>query len=226
MPHGSSGELFVTVTQPTMLEFESMALRRGYRMVAGVDEAGRGPLAGPVVAAAVILPADLHIPGVDDSKKLTAEKRDELYGVIIEHSLSVGVGISDHILIDRINVLNATLAAMQQAISQLAPQPDYLLIDGITPIPINIPQKTIKKGDGASLSIAAASIVAKVTRDRLMLEYDQQFPGYGFAGHKGYGSASHLAAIARLGPCEIHRKTFGGVKEHVIRNTGIVNSEM
>jgi ribonuclease HII len=199
-----------------MLAFEEMAYRQGYRLVAGVDEAGRGALAGPVVAAAVVLPRGLLIPGVDDSKKLTPAKREQLYDVIVAQALAVGVGYGDHQLIDEINILQATLVAMREAVSGLSTPPDYLLIDGISRPAVNIHLKTIKKGDSASLSIAAASIVAKVTRDRLMCEYDATYPGYGLAAHKGYGCASHLDAIAGLGPSAIHRKTFRGVKEHVI----------
>ncbi len=208
-------DLFGDEYKPTMLEFEERAMRRGYRRVAGIDEAGRGALAGPVVAAAIILPPGLAIPGVDDSKKLTPAKRDELFDVIMARAVAVGVGIGNHELIDRINILQATLHAMKSAALQLSLPPDYLLIDGISKVPLPIHQQTIKKGDSASLSIAAASIVAKVSRDRLMADFDDRFPGYGFAGHKGYGCESHLEAIARLGPCEIHRKTFRGVREHV-----------
>ena len=198
-----------------MLRLEAQAGLRGYLRVAGVDEAGRGPLAGPVVAAAVILPEGLLLPGVNDSKKLTAAVREELFEVISREALSVGVGFGDHTLVDRINILQATLSAMRDAVSTLSLTPDYLLIDGISTIPMNIPQRTVKKGDSLSLSIAAASIIAKVTRDRLMEKYDALYPGYGFAAHKGYGAASHLAAIAKLGPSPIHRKSFRGVKEHV-----------
>jgi ribonuclease HII len=208
-------DLFGEAPRPTMREFEEVALRQGHNRVAGVDEAGRGALAGPVVAAAVILPQGLAIPGVDDSKKLSPAKRDELFSVIMEKALAVGVGYGDHLLIDRVNILQATLAAMKDAVLQLAPPPDMLLVDGISTVPLSIRQRTIKQGDGASLSIAAASIIAKVTRDRLMTTLEDRYPGYGLAVHKGYGCASHMAAIARLGPCEIHRKTFRGVKEHV-----------
>ncbi len=187
----------------------------GYASLAGVDEAGRGPLAGPVVAAAVILPAGIGLSEVDDSKKLTSGKRDELFEVIMANALAVGVGVSDAGVIDRINILQATLAAMKEALSLLFIKPDYVLVDGISKIPVTIPQKTIKKGDGTSLSIAAASIVAKVHRDRLMVSYDAEFPQYGFAAHKGYGCVDHLKAIAEHGPCPIHRMTFSGVKEHV-----------
>ena len=208
-------DLFGPDRQPTLLEFEEMAARRGYRCVAGIDEAGRGPLAGPVVAAAVILRPGTTIAGVMDSKKLSEARREALFEPIMTGALAVGIGIADHLLIDQINILQATLYAMSQAVGNLAILPDFLLIDGISAIPLPLPQKTIKKGDSASLSIAAASIIAKVTRDRLMVEYGGHYPGYGFAGHKGYGCAEHLAAIGRLGPCAIHRKTFRGVREHV-----------
>ena len=208
-------DLFGDALQPTMLEFETIVRRQGYARVAGIDEAGRGPLAGPVVAAAVVLPPGIVIPGVTDSKKLSEGKRESLFSVIMEQALAVGVGIADNQLIDRINILQATLHAMREAVAALVIAPDYLLIDGITPVPLSIPQKTIKKGDSASLSIAAASIIAKVTRDRLMVEFENEFPGYGLAGHKGYGCASHLDAIAKLGPSPIHRTTFRGVREHV-----------
>jgi ribonuclease HII len=207
-------ELFAH-TPVDLLSFERQAGSRGFRLVAGVDEAGRGPLAGPVVAAAVILPAGLQIDGVNDSKKLSPDRRERLFDVIMEQALSVGVGFGPPELIDRINILQATRHAMLEAVSLLTPQPDLILIDGISTIESAIPQKTIKKGDSLSLSIAAASIIAKVTRDRLMQELDRVHPGYGFAGHKGYGSASHMDAIRRLGPSPVHRLSFGGVREHV-----------
>jgi ribonuclease HII len=197
------------------LVFEKCAFLKGYNYVAGIDEAGRGALAGPVVAAAVIFPKDVEIRGIDDSKKLTPSKRESLFDPIMEKSVEVGVGIGDHILIDEINILQATLFSMKKAILGLSTRPDYLLVDGNCSIPVNIPQKAIIKGDSSSISIAAASIIAKVTRDRLMVEYDKIYPDYGFAGHKGYGSASHLSAIAEIGPCDIHRKTFRGVREFV-----------
>jgi ribonuclease HII len=207
--------LFAAETAADMLLFEGLGYRQGFQAIAGIDEAGRGPLAGPVVAAAVVLPRNHVIPGVDDSKKLTAARRDALYDRIMAEALAVGVGVSDSQTVDRINILQATLRAMETAVRELSTAPDYLLIDGITKTSLHIPQKTVKQGDGRSLSIAAASIIAKVTRDRMMAEYDRQYPGYGFAGHKGYGSAAHLAAIARLGPCPIHRLTFRGVREHI-----------
>lgn len=208
------GELFSAAPLDT-LQFEKTVSRNGFTFVAGIDEAGRGPLAGPVMAAAVILPVGLSINGVDDSKKLTPDKREKLFEIIMAQALSVGVGIMSPAEIDRINILQATRRAMLAAVQQLSPQPDYLLIDGISSIDSAVPQKTIKKGDSLSLSIAAASIIAKVTRDRLMIEMDLKYPGYGFAGHKGYGSAAHMDAIRRLGPSPIHRLTFGGVKEYV-----------
>ena len=207
--------LFDDIGEGSVWTYENLALKRGFRAVAGIDEAGRGPLAGPVVAAAVILPSGADLPGIDDSKKLSAPKREHLYGLISDCALAVGVGMADHSCIDRINILQATLRAMAEAVANLAVAPDYLLIDGISTIPLNLPQRTIKKGDSASISIAAASVIAKVTRDRMMMEYDRQYPGYGFAEHKGYGCASHLSAIAKLGPSPIHRKTFRGVKEYV-----------
>lgn len=209
------GELFSAAPLDN-LKFEKAAYNNGYRNVAGIDEAGRGPLAGPVMAAAVILPAGLSIIGVDDSKKLTPGKRDKLFDIIMAQALSVGVGIVSPTEIDQINILQATRRAMLAAVGQLSPQPDYLLIDGISTIDSAVPQKTIKKGDSLSLCIAAASIIAKVTRDRLMIEMDAKYPGYGFAGHKGYGSAAHMEAIRVLGPSPIHRLSFGGVKEHIV----------
>lgn len=208
-------DLFGAEQARSIREFEERAAREGYTRIAGIDEAGRGPLAGPVVAAAVILPTGVDLPDIDDSKKLTAPVRDRLFDLIRERAVAVGVGISDHTVIDSINILQATLAAMRQAVQSLPHSPDYLLIDGTSGISLPIPQKTIKKGDSASISIAAASIIAKVTRDRLMIELDGRYPHYGFAHHKGYGCASHLAAIAAHGPCAIHRKTFRGVREHV-----------
>lgn len=209
------GELFPAEHSSDTLAYERKASQGGFSRVAGIDEAGRGPLAGPVVAAAVILPDGLLIEGVDDSKKLTPGKRDKLFDSIMLHALSVGVGTIHPAEIDRINILQATRSAMLSAVQQLTPQPDCLLIDGISTIDSRIHQITIKKGDSLSLSIAAASIIAKVTRDRLMVEMDSIFPGYGFAGHKGYGSTAHMEAIRRLGPSPIHRLTFGGVKEYI-----------
>jgi ribonuclease HII len=198
------------------LHFELQARRRGFRAVAGIDEAGRGPLAGPVVAAAVILPASFNLPGLTDSKQLTAKARERLYPLIRAQALAVGVGVSRAEEIDRINILQATLRSMQRAVGRLPIPPDFLLIDGNVPVPLALPQQTLVKGDSRSLSIAAASVIAKVVRDRIMCALDRLHPGYGFAGHKGYGSAAHRAAIARLGPSSCHRRSFGGVREYCL----------
>lgn len=197
------------------LHFEHCAHARGYRSVAGIDEAGRGPLAGPVVAAAVILPECFDLPGLTDSKKLSKKQRDRLFPLIRTQALAIGVGFSSPAEIDRINILQATLRAMSLAVERLRQAADFLLVDGISAVPLALPQQTLKKGDSRSLSIAAASVIAKVVRDRVMVAYDRRFPGYGFAGHKGYGSRDHLAAIARLGPSPLHRHSFGGVREHL-----------
>lgn len=198
-----------------LLAHERNFRNAGFRLIAGIDEAGRGPLAGPVVAAAVMLPDNLIIAGVNDSKKLSAAARDRLFDTIMEKAVTVGIGMGSPELIDSINILQATRRAMLEALSKLDPQPDCVLVDGITTIDTPVRQQTIKKGDSLSISIAAASIIAKVTRDRLMCELDTRHPGYGFAGHKGYGSAAHLDAIRLLGPSPVHRLTFGGVREHV-----------
>jgi len=200
---------------PDMRAFEKQAARRGFTAIAGLDEAGRGALAGPVVAAAVILPDRGDFAEINDSKKLTPAKRVSLYDLILEQSLAVGIGICDHLVVDRINVLQATLEAMEQAVDNLPVKPDFLLIDGISTPAVTIPCRTIKKGDSASLSIAAASIIAKVTRDRMMVSWGEEYPAYGFQIHKGYGSPAHLKAIVECGPCDIHRKTFRGVREHL-----------
>jgi ribonuclease HII len=195
--------------------FEERAQKRGFHSVAGIDEAGRGPLAGPVVAAAVILPSHFELPGLTDSKKLSAKKREYFYPQIRNLARSVGVGVASVAEIDEINILQATLLAMQRAIDRLTVPPDYLLVDGITAIPVDIAQETLIKGDSRSLSIAAASVVAKVIRDRIMKTYDGLYPVYGFAAHKGYGTAMHRQSIAEFGPSPQHRLTFAGVKEHV-----------
>lgn len=189
---------------------------KGYRFIAGIDEAGRGPLAGPVVASAVIFPFETFIDGIDDSKKLTPPERDRLFNVIKDNALSIGIGIVPSEVIDNINILEATKMAMNYAISSLTVPPDLLIIDGITPVESPIKQFTIKRGDSLSHSIAAASIIAKVTRDRLMLEYDVKYPQYLFAGHKGYGTPEHMKRIREFGPCEIHRRSFTGVKVKII----------
>ena len=176
--------------------------------ICGIDEVGRGPLAGPVVAGAVILPRDSKILYLNDSKQLTAKKRDELYDVIMREAVAVGIGYASPARIDEINILQATYEAMREAISKLAVKPQILLNDAVTIPKIEIPQVPIIKGDAKSVSIAAASIIAKVTRDRLMAEYDKIMPEYGFASHKGYGSKSHIEAIRQYGPSPIHRATF------------------
>ena len=176
--------------------------------IAGIDEVGRGPLAGPVVACAVILPHDHHILYLNDSKKLTAHKREELYDVILREAVAVGIGMAGPARIDEINILQATYEAMRQAVSKLKVMPQLLLNDAVTIPEITIPQVPIIKGDAKSASIAAASIVAKVTRDRLMAEYDKTMPEYGFASNKGYGSAEHIAALKKYGPSPIHRASF------------------
>lgn len=182
----------------------------GYGFICGIDEAGRGPLAGPVVAGAVILPKDARIMYINDSKKLSEKRREELFEVIKEQAISVGCGIVWNERIDQINILQATYEAMREAISQLSPAPDCLLNDAVTIPGIFIPQVPIIKGDAKSQSIAAASIIAKVTRDHIMYELDEKYPEYGFASHKGYGTAAHIAAIREFGPCPVHRTTFIG----------------
>lgn len=182
----------------------------GYERICGIDEAGRGPLAGPVVAGAVILPKDCEILGVNDSKKLSVKKRELLYDEIMEKAVAVSVGIVSPQRIDEINILQATYEAMREAAAGLGTEPDILLNDAVTIPEVIIPQVPIVKGDAKSVSIAAASIIAKVTRDRIMVEYESRFPGYGFASNKGYGSAEHIEALRRLGPTPIHRNSFIG----------------
>ncbi len=180
----------------------------GYTAICGIDEVGRGPLAGPVVAGAVILPKDCDILYINDSKKLTEKKREELYHVIMEKAVAVGIGMAGPQRIDEINILQATYEAMREAVGKLAVKPDLLLNDAVTIPQIDIKQVPIIKGDAKSISIGAASIVAKVTRDRLMVEYGKVMPEYGFASNKGYGSAAHIEALKKYGPSPIHRKTF------------------
>ena len=178
--------------------------------ICGIDEVGRGPLAGPVVAAAVILPKNHQILYLNDSKQMSEAKREELYQIIMEQAVAVGVGMVSHQVIDQINILQATYEAMRQAVSRLSVTPDCLLNDAVTIPGLPMRQVPIVKGDAKSASIAAASIVAKVTRDHMMMEYDSMYPGYGFASNKGYGAAQHIQALKELGPCPIHRKTFIG----------------
>ena len=189
-----------------MREFERKYAQ--YTYICGIDEAGRGPLAGPVVAGAVILPADCEILYLNDSKKLSAAKREQLYDEIMEKAIAVGVGMASPARIDEINILQATYEAMRTAVSELGVKPDILLNDAVTIPGIEIRQVPIIKGDAKSVSIAAASIIAKVTRDRLMIQYEEVLPGYGFAKHKGYGSKEHIEAIRKLGLTPIHRRTF------------------
>ena len=191
--------------------YEARAWRAGVGRVVGIDEAGRGPLAGPVVAAAVILAPDRRIRGLADSKLLTPERREELFHVIRERALAIGVGVVDHETIDRINILEATRRAMAAALAALAVLPELVITDFVALPALPCPQRNLVAGDRRCASVAAASIVAKVTRDRLMLEADGRFPEYGFARHKGYATAEHLAALDRHGPCVIHRRTFAGV---------------
>lgn len=191
--------------------FERVLSSFGYQYICGIDEAGRGPLAGPVVAAAVIFPSGFSVPGLRDSKLLTPLQRETLFSQITQNALSIGVGIVDNGLIDEINILQATLLAMRKGVEQLQVKPDYLLIDALTLPGFNIGQKGIIHGDNLSVSIAAASIVAKVTRDRLMCQYHEEFPEYRFNSHKGYGTHEHLEKIREFGPCRLHRKTFRGV---------------
>ena len=191
-----------------MLEIEEGLYSKGIKLVCGVDEAGRGPLCGPVVAAAVILKPDSKIEGVNDSKKLSEKKREQVYENIMENALAVGVGMSDVDVIESVNILNATKLAMKEAISKLKIQPEYVLIDGNQMIDITIPGETVVHGDAISESIAAASIVAKVTRDRMLIEWDKEYPEYGFAKHKGYGTKAHVEAFGKYGLTPIHRPSF------------------
>lgn len=200
-----------------MWTFENALQEQGFSRIAGIDEAGRGPLAGPVVSAAVILPASFMNADVKDSKKLTARQREGLFEVIYRHAAAVGIGIVDALEIDRINILQASLLAMRLSVRNLSPAPDYLLIDGPFGIQSEIPQQPIKRGDSLSISIAAASIIAKVTRDRLMERYDQDYPQFGFSGHKGYPTKAHKAAIGQFGCCPIHRRSFSGVTQKAVR---------
>jgi ribonuclease HII len=191
-----------------MNTYEQMAYQEGYQLVAGVDEAGRGPLAGPVVAAAVILPAGYINPEINDSKKLSADKRENLFSIIHKDAVAVGMSVVEAETIDSINILRATLQAMREAVLELPSSPDFILIDGPHRIPLMTPQKPLVKGDSLSVSVAAASIIAKVTRDRIMEMYHRQFPQYNFTKNKGYGTQEHREAIKNFGMCKIHRKSF------------------
>lgn len=194
-----------------MTLFEGALSSYGYQRVCGIDEAGRGPLAGPVVAAAVILPSGYADAGIRDSKLLTEKQREILYDKISLEAIAIGIGVIDHTTIDEINILQATYLAMETSVRNLSIQPDYLLIDALSLPRITLPQKGIIRGDNLSVTIAAASIIAKVTRDRLMAEYHRDFPEYNFLSHKGYGTEEHFRNLRTFGPCRIHRKTFRGV---------------
>ena len=190
-------------------EIDKSYFKEGYNYICGIDEAGRGPLAGPVVVAAVIMPKDSMIEGVNDSKKVSEKKREKLYELIIEEAISYSVGIVDQNEIDRINILNATKAGLTEAVRTLKVKPELILVDALTNIDTcGVPYQSIIKGDAKSYSIAAASIIAKVTRDRIMREWDKVYPQYGFEKHKGYGTAAHISAIKENGLCPLHRKTF------------------
>lgn len=198
-----------------MYSFELSAHRSGFQVVAGVDEAGRGPLSGPVVAAAVILPPSYKNDEIRDSKQLSPKKRERLYEIINYDALSVGLGVVESSVIDSINILQATLMAMEAAVTNLSLPVDYLLIDGINNINVPIPQQAIRKGDSLSISIASASIIAKVSRDKIMEIYHRQFPQYNFLKNKGYGTLEHREAIKKYGCCKIHRRSFKRVKEYL-----------
>ncbi len=206
-------KLLIELPEIDQTYFEMLLYNDGVSSVAGVDEVGRGCLAGPVVAASVILPKDCGIKGINDSKKLTPKKRDELFDIILASAVAYGIGVVDHAEIDKINILQASLKAMKISVESLAVKPQYLLIDGNQPIPdMKIPQKIIVKGDVRSISVGAASIVAKVTRDRMMAELENKYPNFKFSVHKGYGTGLHLSELKQHGPSPIHRMTFAGVK--------------
>jgi ribonuclease HII len=188
--------------------FEKLAHQEGYKQIAGIDEAGRGPLAGPVVSAAVIFPVAYKNSKIKDSKKLSARQREELYDIILREAIAVGVGVADAEIIDKVNILQATFLSMREAVLELSTPPDFLLIDGLHCIAMQIPQKPLVKGDNRSVSIAAASIIAKVSRDRIMEMYHRQFPQYNFLQNKGYGTKEHCSAVKQFGMCKIHRKSF------------------
>lgn len=194
-----------------MLAYEKECYARGIELIAGVDEVGRGPLAGPVVAAAVILPKACKIPGLNDSKKIPKYKHKEIYEAVLQNAIAIGIGIKDNHVIDQVNIYEATKLAMMEAIGRLDPQPQHLLIDAMK-LDLPISQTSIIKGDANSLSIAAASIVAKVTRDQMMEEFDREYPGYDFAQNAGYGTAKHLDGLEQLGVTSIHRRSFEPVK--------------
>ncbi len=197
--------------------YEAKARAEGYDLIAGVDEAGRGPLAGPVSVAAVILPHGLYLPHLNDSKKISSKQREELFEEIQEKALAIGTSLVDAEVIDRVNIYQATINGMYEAVFALNPAPKQVFIDAVRLEQLPMPSLSIIKGDAKSASIAAASIIAKVTRDRLMDEYDRQYPQYGFAHHKGYGTAEHIEALKKYGPCPIHRKSFEPVKSIAVQ---------
>ena len=196
------------MSEVNMWAIEQGFYEQGLTLVCGVDEAGRGPLAGPVCAAAVILPANIEIPGLNDSKKLTDKKRRELFPIIQEKAIAYGIAFADEKEIDEINILQATFLAMERAVSQLSIRPEHILIDGNRNKDFGVPSTTVVHGDSLSASIAAASILAKVTRDDVMLEMAKEYPQYGFEIHKGYGTKAHYEALQKCGPCPLHRMTF------------------
>ncbi|MGH2638203.1 MAG: ribonuclease HII [Rhabdochlamydiaceae bacterium] len=202
---------FLEITQ-----LERAARSQGFSTIAGVDEAGRGPLAGPVVAAACTLPEDFFIDKIDDSKRLSPEQREKIFSILMTHpDVHYGVGMIEALIIDQINILQATLQAMAAAIAQLKELPDFVLVDGNKKPATHIPCQAIVQGDTLSQSIMAAAIIAKVTRDRQMIEYDKQFPHYGFSSHKGYPTRQHLTALSKWGPCSLHRQSYAPVKHYL-----------
>lgn len=207
-----------------MNRFERNAYQSGYNLIAGIDEAGRGPLAGPVVAAAVILPREYGQAEINDSKRLSASKREKLFDIIWADALAIGLGVVEAAVIDEVNILQATLMAMKEACAELNPTPDFLIIDGINSLSLPIPQQTLIKGDSRSISVAAASIIAKVSRDRIMEIYHRQFSQYNFIKNKGYGTKEHLAAIREFGLCKLHRRTFRMGRMGLMDKTGVRES--
>jgi len=216
---GRPQSLFPLFKETDNFSFEREYVRRGYALIAGVDEVGRGPLAGPVVAASVIIPASCDYREFDDSKKLTPKNRERLYELLRDNGASIGIGVIPELKIDQVNILQASLLAMKKSLKALPVKPDFLLVDGKYPVPVPVAQQVLVKGDSRSASIGAASIVAKVTRDAIMASYHRQYPQYNFHKNKGYPTADHRKALALHGPCPIHRKSFSGVKEFFSKNT-------
>ncbi len=211
-----------TRPKPTF-DIEKLLFEKGYAAICGVDEVGRGPLAGPVVAAAVMWPAGMHIDGIDDSKKLSSDKRDELFNEIAHRELICAVGVIDNECIDRINIFKAALRAMRKAVTDLPMVPEVVLVDGKFSIPnLSVPQYAVVNGDGCCQSVMAASIVAKVTRDRIMDRYEALYPEFSFASHKGYSTAAHIDELRRNGPTDIHRRSFGPVAELLVEEYALV----